>query len=172
LESQSTKQLLNQLTKLDPDRAHSVDTANRRRLIRAIEIASAPLKPSDSVDNQVPFQILKIGIIISRRELYQRIDQRIKSRVDRIITETKNLHLQGLSWRRLEAFGLEYRFASRLLRGQLTRSEMVYQLKNSTHDFARRQLTWWRREVDIHWCRNQTAASQKIKTFLKKTGRG
>jgi tRNA dimethylallyltransferase len=69
-----------------------------------------------------------------------------------MVQEVRNLLEQGISHDRLEAFGLEYRFISRWLRGEFTnKAEMVTRLKYAIHDFTRRQLTWFRKDSRIIW---------------------
>jgi tRNA dimethylallyltransferase len=71
-----------------------------------------------------------------------------------------------VSWKKLDAFGLEYRFLSRYLRGQLTKAEAVTQLKYAIQHFAKRQMTWWKRDHDIHWV-VPSQAERLVTTFLR-----
>lgn len=165
LAAQSTSQLFNQLTKLNPARAKTIDPANRRRLIRAIEIASyrghvrAPEFPS--------LRVLKIGLTILKQKLHQRIDRRVDIRMRQgMIAEVRRLRESGLSWKRLDDFGLEYRYLSRYLRGRLTKAEAIRQLKSAIHDFAKRQMTWWKRDQDIVWVTKGQQTDKLVRTFL------
>lgn len=156
LAKMTTTRLIARLQAIALDRAKTVDPANRRRLIRAIEIASfRPPPPAKRGAGAVPaFQnsrILKLGIGINRKTLYRRIDQRVDLQLNKIIAEVKKLHHSGLTWKRLESFGLEYRFTSQYLQGRTTKPEAAERIKFGSHDFARRQLTWWRNDPEIHW---------------------
>lgn len=169
LENTTAAQLIKQLRKLDPIRAITIDRANRRRLIRAIEIASfQPPKKSGVPKPLPPMHVLKIGIAVSRQKLYKKIDRRVDRRLAQgMITEVRRLHHHGLSWKTLDAFGLEYRFISRYLRDQITKAEMGRQLGSAIHGFAKRQMTWWKREKDIQWVTSPDQANRLINKFLK-----
>ena len=176
LAAKSTYRLINQLTRLNPSRAKTIDPANRRRLIRAIEIATGQPPPvpgrGEGVGALLPFQTLKIGIRLDKNQLRRNIDRRVDVRMNRgMVAEVKRLHQQGLSWKKLNAFGLEFRFLSHYLRGQLTKPEAVQQLKSASRDFAKRQMTWWKRDQDIHWITKQAQASKLARDFLHLSSR-
>lgn len=166
LEKLSLKQLFNILKKLDSPKAKIIDKNNPRRLIRAIEVTKAGfLKEKKYGPN---FQVLKIGLVLSRQKLYEKIDHRVDLRFKKgMINEVKKLKKQGLSWKRLDAFGLEYRYIARYLKGEMEKDEMFKQLKYAIHDFTRRQLTWFRKDKNIHWIKNISRAGRLIKNFIK-----
>jgi tRNA dimethylallyltransferase len=86
-----------------------------------------------------------------------------------MVEEVRQLLQQGLTHERLEAFGLEYRFISRLLRGEFSsEAVMVERLKFAIHDFTRRQLTWFRRDQRLIWIAGQqlASASEIVARFL------
>lgn len=68
-----------------------------------------------------------------------------------MLAEVKTLHKQGVSWERLESFGLEYRYLSRLLQNKLSKQEMFEQLECEINKYAKRQMTWFKRDLRIHW---------------------
>jgi tRNA dimethylallyltransferase len=161
----SVKQLFSQLSIFDPKKARLIDRNNPRRLIRAIEIAKA--NPHIRKAEKINFDVLKIGLSLPRHKLYEKIDKRVDSRFKKgMIDEVRKLKKQGLTWKRLEAFGLEYRYISRYLKSELNKEEMVQQLKYAIHDFTRRQLTWFRKDKTIHWVRNKNQAEKLINIFL------
>lgn len=166
LERLTTRQLVARLSRLNARRASTIDSHNRRRLIRAIEIARAPIPPLPPSPIP-PLRVLKLGLTLPRPELYKRIDTRVDERMRRgMLLEIAKLHKRGVSWKRLDALGLEARFLAQHLRGQRTREEAITRLKGAIHAFTRRQLTWWRRDRSIHWIRMTTQAEQLIKKFL------
>jgi site-specific DNA-methyltransferase (adenine-specific) len=65
--------------------------------------------------------------------------------------KAKKLHSTGLSWRRMDELGLEYRYLARYLRGTISKADMIVQLENEIWHYAKRQRTWWKRNPDIHW---------------------
>lgn len=166
LEAKTTPQLVAMLRRLAPERYKIIDRANRRRLIRAIEIASVKTSLGD-MPTLPDWQVLKIGIRVPNKKLFPRIDRRVDQRLRTgMMNEVRRLHRHGLNWKKLDAFGLEYRFLSRYLRGELPKAEAVSQLKTAIHNFARRQMTWWRRDTEINWVISLAQADRLVKKFL------
>ncbi|MDZ7798529.1 MAG: tRNA (adenosine(37)-N6)-dimethylallyltransferase MiaA [Patescibacteria group bacterium] len=166
LEKLSPEKLFKRLKKLNPKKAKKIDKNNPRRLIRAIEVAKA--KPKSKKNKTPEFKVLKIGLSRPREKLYQKIDERVDKRFKQgMVKEVEDLRKKGLSWKRLNSFGLEYRFVAKYLKGQLKKEEMVQKLKYAIHDFVRRQMTWFRKDKSIHWIKNQKQAESLINKFLK-----
>lgn len=144
------------LRELVPNQHNSSDLTDRSRTIRAIEIACH--KSSDLQETE-PFPDIRplvIGIRWERTELRRRITERLRQRfADGMIDEVQKLHDNGVSWERLDYYGLEYRLVGGFLRGELTCNDMFQKLNSAIHDFAKRQETWFRRMerngVTIHW---------------------
>ncbi len=177
LEARPLDDLLAQLEALDPASAASIDRYNTRRVIRALEVCLVSGKPfSEQRGVAHPlYRSLLIGINWPRQELYARIDARVDERMRQgMVQEVRDLLAQGVSHERLDSLGLEYRYISRLLRGEYltgllasglgeartqsvgkmddkSEAEMVQRLKFAIHDFTRRQLTWFRRDTRINW---------------------
>ncbi len=155
LESCSLEELLAQLEQLDPACMATIDRRNTRRVIRALEVCLITGQPFSTQRRvSAPFyNCLLLAINWPRPELYARIDRRVDERMQQgMVEEVRRLLLQGLGHERLEAFGLEYRFISRLLRGEFaSEAEMVERLKFAIHDFTRRQLTWFRKDQRLVW---------------------
>ncbi len=179
LEAQPLPQLLAQLEELDPRGAATIDRNNPRRVIRALEVSIASGKPfSQQSGRAAPlYRCLLLGIQWPRDLLYQRIDTRIDERMRQgLVREVRALLDQGISYERLEGLGLEYRFVSLWLRDQFaSEAEMVQRLKYASHDFTRRQLTWFRRDRRIVWLDGSddsegmvVEAARIIQTFLDK----
>lgn len=167
----TTAALIRELERKDPDRAATIDRSNRRRLIRAIEIARASstttLHPRPYTLD--PLRVIKLGLSLPRPILYQRIDRRVDERLRRgMVKEIARLHERGVSWQRLESLGLEARFLTQHLRGHLTREAAITRLKGAIHAFARRQLTWWRRDRSMHWIHSAAEAERLIQRFLQR----
>ena len=83
-----------------------------------------------------------------------------------MIAEAKRVHAQGLSYKRMEELGLEYRYLSRLLQKKITRQEFAVQLERAIWQYAKRQQRWFRRNKDITWVRSKTQALTLAKKFL------
>lgn len=152
LNKKSTTELLEILKNLDPERAEKIDQNNPRRLIRAIEIATALGHVPKAATNPPPYQFIKIGLGHDPEVLRQKIIKRTRQQLKQgLVNETKKLNRQGVSWRRLEALGLEYKYAALYLQGKITARELAVQLEQSVLQYAKRQLTWWRRDQELQW---------------------
>jgi len=190
LEELSTEKLFEKLKKLDPQRAKNIDQYNHRRLIRALEIVITTGKP---VPLLTPFakggqgdlsynNTLFIGIKKSNEELKKLITKRLYKRLKiGMVKEVENLHSgkalspngkpsvsYGVNWKRLDDLGLEYRFISRYLRGLITKAEMENLIIKESIKYAKRQMTWFKRNSQINWVTNKKESLLLTKNFLIK----
>ncbi|MHB1118285.1 MAG: tRNA (adenosine(37)-N6)-dimethylallyltransferase MiaA [Minisyncoccota bacterium] len=150
----STEELFKKLHTLDPNRAANIDARNPHRLIRAIEVATTLGKVPARAIAQPRYDALIIGLTLPREELGGRIHARLLARMRRgMIAEVTQLHAEGLSWKRMEALGLEYRFLARFLQGKLSKEEMLCSLETAIRQYAKRQMVWFKRNKDIKWFR-------------------
>ncbi len=148
-------ELFTLLSEKDPGRAGTIDRHNKVRLVRALEIIATLGKvPRNGIMNeetgikQEKIERFRfIGIDPPKDVLHEHIEKRLKERLEKgMIEEVKRLHEQeGLSWKRLEAFGLEYRWCARFLQGKITREEMEASLLKDSKYYAKRQMTSLRR---------------------------
>lgn len=140
------------LKRKDPRRAASIDPHNPVRLIRALEIVQA-IGEVPSVDaRQMSYDTEWIGIARDEDTLRRRIRSRLLARMKAgMVAEAKRLHARGLSYKRMEELGLEYRYLARYLRGALTRKAMLTELENEIWHYAKRQMTYWRRNHAVAW---------------------
>lgn len=170
LEQKSPAELFTLLTERDPKRAEVIDADNPRRLIRALEIIDAVGVVPEVPTIDLPYDWLTIGIDVPVEILNERIHTRILDRLKiGMIEEVAALHQNGLSWERLEAIGLEYRYVAYFLQNKLTRTEMIEQLTNKSRQFAKRQRVWLKRDQSIHWLpfpADSAAAIDLVKNFL------
>ncbi len=144
------------LTRLDPAAAARIHANDHPKLIRAIEVCLAARQPITAAwqagrDPLTGYRLLRIGLNPPRAALYDRINQRAAAMFDLgLVEETRALiRRYGESIPVLDALG--YRQARQLLRGQLTRDEAVAAAQQGHRNYAKRQLTWFRREPDVHW---------------------
>lgn len=171
LSKKSPEQLLKMLQKIDPARAKSVEQKNKVRLIRAIEIARAIGKvPKMSADPQ--YDVLYVGTMWEPEILKERIRARLVKRIKGgMIEEARRLHQQGLSWKRMHELGLEYRYQALYLQKNpfiRSKQEMIEKLNTETWHYAKRQMTWFKRNKKIIWIepRKIREISQIVKKFL------
>ncbi|MDO8556898.1 MAG: tRNA (adenosine(37)-N6)-dimethylallyltransferase MiaA [Candidatus Jorgensenbacteria bacterium] len=208
LAKKTTDELFRMLKKKDPARARTVDSKNRVRLIRAIEIAETLGKVPKLKTTPVEADMLIVGInpdknlrpandvkmdtifpkssnpeggmtchttsasIIYKTEnapkLRKRILKRLLKRIDEgMIEEIVRLHKNGVSWKKLESFGLEYRYGALLLQNKISRGEFIKQLTHAINQYAKRQMTWFKRDKRIHWIKNEKEALRLTKQFVK-----
>ena len=173
LEKQSTQKLFMQLQRLDPARAKTIDRHNPRRLIRALEIVLATGQPVPSRESVLArtasCPVLKIGLNPDPATLKKNISVRLHKRLKQgMIREVQRLHENGVSRQRLDSLGLEYRYVSRYLRSLTTREVMIATLEKEIWHYAKRQMTWFKRDPEIHWVKDTKQASALIKAFIKK----
>lgn len=161
LEKLPTKKLAEKLSELDPERFSSIDVKNRVRLIRALEIVLSTGKPVPKIRKKPLYDAERIGILWPMEELDKRIEIRLDKRLESgMVDEVANLKFpprsKGLSWKRLYELGLEYRYISLYLKGELNYKEMRDLLLTATKQYARRQMTWFKRDKDIKWVNSKT----------------
>ncbi len=151
LAKKTTEQLFTMLSKLDKTRAKSVDKKNRVRLIRAIEIAEK-LGKVPKRKSKKNFDAYYIGVATNTEMLKAKIAKRLKARMKAgMLAEAKLLHKQGLSWKRMRELGLEYRFMAEYLTGKMSKQEMLEKLEIAINQYAKRQMTWFKRNKEIQW---------------------
>ena len=122
------------------------DTDTRKRMIRAIEIATHHAENQQKNSDYPEILPLMIGIKYERESRRKRITQRLRQRLDEgMIEEAKGLLEKGISAELLEYYGLEYKYLAKYLKNELSYSQMFEQLNTAIHQFAKRQMTWFRR---------------------------
>jgi len=170
LEKKSAKELFEILKKLDPERAKTIEKDNKRRLIRAIEVAKKLGKVPPLKTEPLPYPILFLGIKKSKEELKKLIKRRLLKRLkEGMVEEVKKLRKSGISWKRLEEFGLEYEWVAKYLQGKIGYKEMVESLQKDIEKFAKKQMTYFKKYFpQTIWIKNHKEAEKKVKEFLKK----
>ncbi len=152
LEKKSAPQLFAILQKLDKRRAKYIDKNNPVRLVRAIEIAKKLGKVPPLTKDRPLYNVTWIGINPGDKILRSKIRNRLLARMKSgMVREAKNLHERGLSYKRMFQLGLEYRYLALLLQKKISKKEMLQQLENGIWDYSRRQLRYWKRNLDIRW---------------------
>ena len=167
LEKKSAVALFKTLQRLDSGRAAEIDRFNKVRLIRAIEIAGV-LDKIPKIKSEPKYSALQIGIGRPKEILNERIKKRLDKRFKQgMIKEVKNLLRQGISRKRLENFGLEYRWIARYIQRKMTIAEMKEKLFREIKNYAKRQMTWFNKDKRIHWQAGEKESEELIKEFLK-----
>lgn len=167
LSKKSTNQLFNILKELDSDRSKNIDRQNPVRLIRAIEIAKQLKKVPPIIKKNSPYQFLLIGLKIDERKIDSLCEKRFYQWIEKgLIDEIKNLRIIGLSWKKIESFGLYYSFLAQYLQGKMDMDIAFEKSITSLRQYIKRQITWFKRDKRIIWIDNKLGVEQKIKKFL------
>ena len=150
---------------------NTTDTDSAKRAIRAIEIAEYTRVQHPDVSEFPPLHSLIVGIDIDREERRMRISRRLKSRLDEgMIDEVRRLLDSGITPDDLIYYGLEYKYVTLYLTGQLAYDDMFRQLETAIHQFAKRQMTWFRgmerRGFTIHWLPWSMPDDEKVEQIL------
>ncbi len=172
LEGKTLEELTEILKKLKPELHNETDVETDRRAIRAIEIekyyAENPLDESEMPE----INSLNIGIDFDREMRRQRITARLKQRLDEgMLDEVQGLLDSGLTSEQLIYYGLEYKFLTLHLIGELTYDEMFSKLEIAIHQFAKRQMTWFRgmekRGTKIYWVNGHEKMDKKVEEIIR-----
>ena len=160
------EKLFKELVKLDSEAAYVVDSKNPRRVLRALEVAIISGKPFTSQKRRGPqlFETLKLGL--NPADLRKRIDGRAGKMIRAgLVPEVKKIVKKyGEGTRTLDAIG--YHEIIQFLKSELTLSQALELMEKNTWQYARRQMTWFKRDPDIHWIRNEKEAEKLAKEFL------
>lgn len=151
---------------------NTTDTTDRDRLLRAIEIADYQANVSSKTIPRPPIKSRIFGIHFSREELKSRITQRLKSRLNSgMIDEVQGLLNDQIEPKQLKFYGLEYKYITQYLIGELNYNDMYQKLNSAIHAFAKRQMTWFRKMErqgnKIHWIDGQLPLSRKLDIILR-----
>lgn len=172
LEGKSLTELTDILVKLKEQTGsvmhNTTDVDSCQRAIRAIEIESYNLHTPLEKRAMPPVDSLVIGVKVDRDVRRERITRRLKSRLENgMVDEIRGLINSGVKPDDLIYYGLEYKFVTLYVTGQLSYDEMFKQLEIAIHQFAKRQMTWFRgmerRGVEIHWIDSALDIDEKIK---------
>lgn len=174
LDNMSVSELFKLVSKLNLEFANNLnnsDKNNPRRLIRYVEIIEKG-QSLEPVKRQDKYNFLLLGLSWPDDVLRERIKTRLMARLEQenMIGEVENLQADGVSWQRLNSFGLEYRFISYYLQGKMEYDEMIEKLGIAIYRFAKRQKTWFKRWEQqgrkIEWIEDLTEAEGLISKFL------
>ena len=176
LEGRSLEELTQMLKELKAKTGSNMhnktDVDSCQRAIRAIEIETYNLEHPTPRRELPPVESLIIGISIDRELRREKITRRLKVRLDEgMVDEVKALLDEGIPAENLIYYGLEYKFVTEYLTGQLTYDEMFSRLEIAIHQFAKRQMTWFRgmerRGFKIHWIDANLSIENKVARILE-----
>ena len=167
LERMSYEELVETL-KLHGPLHNITDTGNRKRLIRGIEIARHQSAQPEVTDEGRELRPLVFGIRFDRDIRRERITKRLRDRMEEgMVEEVEGLLSRGVGADKLDYYGLEYRFVCKYIQEELSYEEMFHKLNTAIHQFAKRQMTYFRgmerRGIPIYWLDGELPMEEKIK---------
>lgn len=161
--------IFQKLIKLDPEAAYIVDPDNPRRVIRALEIVLLTKKPFSKQRKfgKPLFDVLEIGISLQKEKLKEKINKRVDQMIkDGLIQEVKNLvEKYGQNQQAFDAIG--YREIIEFLNNKTTLKQTIEIMKINTWHYAKRQMTWFKKDRKIHWISNYEEAEKLVNTFKR-----
>ena len=153
LVSEGLESLVEELKQLDPEHYEVVDRQNPRRVVHALEICHMTGKTYTSFrkaeKKQHPFQIVKIGLNRDRAELYERINQRVDKMIEDGLVDEAHRMFKHRDTNALNTLGYKEMF--NYFDGIWTLDEAIERIKGNTRRYARKQLTWFKRDTDMKW---------------------
>lgn len=162
-----------QLKVLDPDFYNEVDLKNYKRVIHALEVCLMTGKPYSSFRTQTkkerPFEIIKIGLTRDRAELYERINNRVDEMISSgLLEEAERFYPQ----RHLNALNtVGYKELFKYLDGEWSLDFAIEKIKQSTRIYSRKQITWFKRDKEIHWINlSETSEDDALKKIISISG--
>lgn len=167
LDDKTSEELFKQLCECDPDCEWTVDRHNKRRIIRAIEVCQATGKPLSAQKSKKPLpeNVLYLAVDREREVLYSQIDKRVDVMFRQgFVDEVRALHALYDHNTAMQAAG--YRQIIQLLDGEIDLETAIAKTKQVHRNYAKRQLTWLRRNEDIHWVEDSAKAEELITKFL------
>jgi tRNA dimethylallyltransferase len=143
------------LARIDPTAAEKIDPRNVRRTIRALEVILTTGKPFSGQRGQskFPYNLLTIGLKRPRKELYQRVDERIETMfANGLLDEVRDLLEKGYSSSLPSMSAIGYRECIQVIQGQMSKEQAKVEMRRTTRIFVRRQANWFKDDdPDIHW---------------------
>lgn len=152
LEEKTTEKLFNMLKNLDKDRAKSIDKNNKVRIIRALEIVEAIGSVPKITKARPQYEFIKIGLKVAEKTLKRKIKLRLRKRIrGGMAIELYSLHKAGVPWSRFIELGFDQRYIALFLQKQISEDEMLENLSRSNWQYAKRQMTWFKRDQETKW---------------------
>ncbi len=164
----SPQELVELLHRTDPKAAFVVDLHNPRRVLRALEVMTFTGRSfvTQRAMGEPLVEALMLAPFLEKAVLHARISLAIEGMIERgWIDEIKRLHEQGVSWDAPAFTAIGYREFVRYVRGELSQAEAIELVKRATRQYAKRQMTWFKRDKRIHWTRSLQEAETLVQTW-------
>ena len=163
-----SEHLYERLKKLDPDAATKIHFNDTKRMIRALEVIETTGKPMSQAqtknEDSLPYELIVVGLEMDRKKLYEKIEARVDQMLEAgLVDEVRNLIKDGYDDKLSSMQAIGYKEVVAHLQGKYSYDEMVGILKQNTRNFAKRQMTWFRRFKNVNWINME---EMKIETIL------
>jgi tRNA dimethylallyltransferase len=161
--------LQSDLERVDVVSAKRIEPRNVRRVIRALEVFHATGKPFSAwqIPEAPPVESVQVGLELERQVLFARLDKRIDAWLaSGFVQEVQSLLSRGYQPGLPSMSSIGYREIAQVLDGKLSLDEAVVQIKNATHQYAKRQMTWFSRKKHIHWLNARDVTAQEVVDLL------
>jgi tRNA dimethylallyltransferase len=165
--------LYRELAELDPDTASRIHPGDLLRIVRALEVHAHTRRPISDFHRghafrDRPYEILKLGLAREREDLYRRIEERVEQMIaGGWLDEVRSLLESGYARSLKSMSSLGYRHLSAYLEGETSLAEAVASIKRDTRRYAKRQLTWFRADREIHWLDPEAANGSRTEALVK-----
>ncbi|KKQ80811.1 MAG: tRNA dimethylallyltransferase [Parcubacteria group bacterium GW2011_GWC2_38_7] len=152
---------------IDPEIESKIDIQNPRRVIRAAEVCFQTKKPLERKVGKPLFDALQIGINFDREKLYEKINKRVDEMIkEGLVQEVEGLMKKGYSESLTAMTGIGYRQIVQYLTGKISSIDAVELIKRDTRRYAKRQITWLKRDKSINWVDTYKEAQNLLKKFV------
>lgn len=169
LQKEGADPLYAELQKVDPDAAGQIHPNNTKRILRSLEVYNITGKPMSEIqkskEDPAYFEWIKFGLNMDREKLYNRINQRVDQMFKSgFVHEVQTLLKKGYSPKLNSLNSVGYKEVIRFLQNEINLERCIEIVKQNTRRYAKRQLTWFRKESDIHWVQLDKAADFAAET--------
>jgi tRNA dimethylallyltransferase len=169
LSQKTLEELLVQLDEVDPEAGMTIDRNNPRRVIRALEVSLLSGTPfsAQRTKGEKQYDVLYLGVSVSKEELDRRLDARIDAMIEQgLVSEVKKL-AKKYSFILPSMSSIGYREFEGFVNGTETLEQAIIKLKTDTHQYAKRQMTWFKRRKEIVWCETYEEMEKLVAEFLR-----
>lgn len=167
-EMKTCEELFEEYKVCDPVGAEVIDRANKRRLVRALEVCRVTGEPFSSFKKRSEslYDVLWLGVSVEKEVLHNRIDKRIDEMIDSGLIDEVRMLVEKYGEDAPGMTGIGYRQFIPHIKGEVSLEEAIEQLKKDTKQYAKRQMTWFKRNKNIHWVKSRDEVGELVKTFL------
>jgi len=159
--------LLLEIKKIDSEIENKIDTQNPRRVLRAFEIIKQTGKPLFLAKRECQYDVLQIGKFLEKEKLSEKIDKRVEQMIEQgLIDEVRNLLRNGYKEKSSAISGIGYRQIYQFLNHEISGEEAIRLIKRDTRRYAKRQMTWFKKDRRINWVKDEKEALDLVAKFL------